>query len=370
MNEAETAVYPRKQAGYHVGGPMFDTSGKVIQAHGGGLLYENGVYYWFGENKEYTLGDGKIWTYGINCYSSTDLINWKNEGLIIPPDTENPHSSLHPSKPLDRPHILHCRKTGKYVCWLKLSENDAYFVVLTADAITGPYTIVRDHIHPYGVRVGDFDLWQDEAGNGYIFFEHDHNGIFAATLTDDFLDITEPHTDMFTGLKPPYTREGVTHFVHNGKHYLLTSGMSGYIPNPSEVAVSDVPLGPYRVLGNPHRNDPSGASCNSQISAILQHPQNPELYLTLADRWIPSLVMTADIWDKLCVGFRALEKHRWLFHLREIALMGKMPWQCNKINTSLAEYVWLPLHFEGDMPVIDCTSNENEVHHECNSLKN
>lgn len=66
MNEAETAVYPRKQAGYHVGGPMFDTSGKVIQAHGGGLLYENGVYYWFGENKEYTLGDGKIWTYGIN----------------------------------------------------------------------------------------------------------------------------------------------------------------------------------------------------------------------------------------------------------------------------------------------------------------
>lgn len=74
--------------------------------------------------------------------------------------------------------------------------------------------------------------------------------------------------------------------------------------------------------------------------------------------------MTADIWDKLRVGFRALEDHRWLFHLREIALMGKMPWQGNKINTSLAEYVWLPLHFEGDMPVIDCTPNENKAHHE------
>ena len=44
--------------------------------------------------------------------------------------------------------------------------------------------------------------------------------------------------------------------------------------------------------------------------------------------------------------------------------MGKMPWQGNKINTSLAEYVWLPLHFEGDMPVIDCTPNENKAHHE------
>ena len=134
--------------------------------------------------------------------------------------------------------------------------------------------------------------------------------------------------------------------------------MSGYIPNPSEVAVSDFPLGPYKLLGNPHRNDPSGASCNSQISAILQHPQNPAVYLTLADRWIPSLTMTAEIWEKLRVGFKALEEHHMLLHLREMALMGRMPWQCNKVNTSLAEYVWLPLHFENDMPVIDCRQNE------------
>ena len=28
-----------------------DTAGKRIQAHGGSILYENGVYYWYGENK-------------------------------------------------------------------------------------------------------------------------------------------------------------------------------------------------------------------------------------------------------------------------------------------------------------------------------
>ena len=338
----------------HRGGTMLDTDGNPIQAHGGGLFYENDTYYWFGENKEFTTGDKKVWTYGIKCYSSTDLWAWKYEGYLIPPDTEHRDSSLHPAKPIDRPHILHCKKTGKYVCWLKLSENDGYFVVLTADTFLGPYKIVRDHMHPYGAKVGDFDLWQDADGNGYIFFEHDHNGIFAAHLSDYFLDVADAHTDLFAGLKPPYTREGVNHFVHHGKHYLLTSGMSGYIPNPSEVVVSDNPLGPYMMLGNPHRNDPSGASCNSQISAILQHPQNPEIYLTLADRWIPTLEMTADAWQKLYTGFASLENHTAIFHLKELFLMGKMPWQCDKVDTSKAEYVWLPMHFEGEMPIIEC----------------
>ena len=67
MDETGDAVPLQKPIGYHVGGPMFDTDGNVIQAHGGGLLYEDGIYYWYGENKAYTTGNGKIWTYGINC---------------------------------------------------------------------------------------------------------------------------------------------------------------------------------------------------------------------------------------------------------------------------------------------------------------
>lgn len=29
-----------------------DTQGKVIQAHSAGILYKDGVYYWYGENKD------------------------------------------------------------------------------------------------------------------------------------------------------------------------------------------------------------------------------------------------------------------------------------------------------------------------------
>lgn len=44
---------------------MLDTEGKRIQAHGAGMIYENGTYYWYGENKEFTTGKDEIWTWGI-----------------------------------------------------------------------------------------------------------------------------------------------------------------------------------------------------------------------------------------------------------------------------------------------------------------
>lgn len=335
------------------GQPMLDTNGKRIQAHGGGLLYEDGIYYWYGENKEFSIGTKRVWTWGIRCYSSKDLYNWKDEGLMIPPDTENKGSSLHPSRPVDRPHILKNRETGKYVCWLKLSGRNAYFTVLTADTLMGPYTIVRDRVRPFGKKAGDFDLWQDDRGIGYICFEHDHNGVISAPLSPDFLDAVEPFRDMFVGLKPPFTREGITHFTHEGRHYLLTSGMTGYVPNPSEVAVSDDPLGPYVPIGNPHRNDESGVSFHSQVSAILPHPEIPGLYLTLADRWIPKLRLTGAQSERMLRALASCMDRRYHSTLLEKAYLGTFPWNCARVNTSLAEYVWLPMAFEDGMPVID-----------------
>ena len=59
-----------------------DTEGKRIQAHGGSVLYQDGIYYWYGENKEKTTGDNGIWHWGVRCYTSTDLYNWEDEGAV------------------------------------------------------------------------------------------------------------------------------------------------------------------------------------------------------------------------------------------------------------------------------------------------
>ena len=334
------------------GQTMLDKEGKRIQAHGAGMLYENGIYYWYGENKEFSTGTKKVWTWGIRCYTSADLYNWTDAGLIIPPKTDDKKSSLHPSKPVDRPHILKNERTGKYVCWLKLSGKEAYFTVLTSDSVLGPYTIVRDHLRPFGKSAGDFDLWKDDVnGKGYIMFEHDHNGVIAAALSDDYLDVIAPFRDMFVGLNPPFTREGITHFAYENRHYLLTSGMTGYVPNPSEVAVSDDPLGPYVSICNPHLNDSSSASFNSQVSCIIPLSKAKGTFLVMADRWVPNYIVTEKRYNQILRVVARQNDKSYKPTLGDYVAVARAPF-LGSANTSIADYVWLPMHFEAGKPVI------------------
>ena len=65
------------------------------------LYHRRSTYYWYGENKE-----GRTWlpesnqawdgyrvdVTGVHCYSSKDLLNWKDEGLVLKavPDDPDP----------------------------------------------------------------------------------------------------------------------------------------------------------------------------------------------------------------------------------------------------------------------------------------
>lgn len=99
---------------FYPGRVWLDTEGKRIQAHGGSVIFIDGVYYWYGENKEKTVPGSGIWHWGVRCYASRDLYNWEDKGLIIPPEPDDILSSLHPSRCMDRPHIIYNRGTGKY----------------------------------------------------------------------------------------------------------------------------------------------------------------------------------------------------------------------------------------------------------------
>ncbi len=69
-----------------------DTQGNPVNAHGGGILYHNGKYYWYGEYKkgETVLPDWATWecyrtdVTGVGCYSSPDMTNWTFEGIVLP----------------------------------------------------------------------------------------------------------------------------------------------------------------------------------------------------------------------------------------------------------------------------------------------
>lgn len=57
-----------------------DNNGEHINAHGGGVMYYDGTYYWFGENKCDTTSSAMV---GVMCYSSRNLTDWKNEGVAL-----------------------------------------------------------------------------------------------------------------------------------------------------------------------------------------------------------------------------------------------------------------------------------------------
>lgn len=345
------AIYP--------GQIWLDTEGKPIQAHGGSVFFEDGTYYWYGENKEKTDGRNGIWHWGVRCYRSSDLYNWEDRGLIIEPDEGDQTSSLHPSAQMDRPHIIYNAKTKKYVCWLKIMGRVQTTTILTADSFLGPYTKVREGLTPFGMSAGDFDLAVGPDGRAYYYFEKVHTETICADLTESYTDVLGTYSSHFPHPHPPYVREATAHFERNGKHYLITSGTTGYLPNPSEVAVGEDFHGPFTVLGDPHPGDPLHCSFHSQIASVFKVQRKKDLYIACADRWVPDF-------DLKAVPY---EFYGQLYALIFTGQQEKIPALAAKYgidrkqlmevfgdthrNTSIATYVWLPLCFEGDMVYID-----------------
>ncbi|MDR2374361.1 MAG: family 43 glycosylhydrolase [Bifidobacteriaceae bacterium] len=322
-----------------------DNNGARIHAHGGSIIQVAERFYWYGENKERSTPGSGIWHWGVRCYSSTDLYNWDDEGVVIPPEPHDPASPMHPSKGMDRPHIIYNAPSRKFVCWVKVMDGARQrSSVFTADSILGPYQRTRTDLKPLGMNAGDFDLVVSPSdAKAYYYFERVHSELICADLTDDYTDVAGYYSTHFPAAQPPFTREAPAYFHRAGLHYLITSGTTGYYPNPSEAAVAPTFHGPWRVLGDPHPGDPSRTSFHSQISSVFKHPAKQDLYIALADRWLPRY--RAD-------SAEALKLHQdafWPGSGNDHHAIGDL----TEVDTSIADYVWLPIRFEGQRPYLD-----------------
>ena len=82
-----------------------DTHGQPIHAHGGGVLYHEGTYWWFGEHK--VAGpDGNRAMVGVHVYASEDLLNWRDAGIALSVD-ERPDSEIEKGCIIERPKVLY-----------------------------------------------------------------------------------------------------------------------------------------------------------------------------------------------------------------------------------------------------------------------
>ncbi|MDR3339974.1 MAG: glycoside hydrolase family 43 protein [Candidatus Symbiothrix sp.] len=331
-----------------------DNNGVHINAHGGGLLFQGGIYYWYGEHK---IGGkaGNTAQVGVHCYSSKDLYNWKDEGIALTVFPENSGSDIEKGCVLERPKVIYNALTGKYVMWFHLelkgnAYNAARCGMAIADNPTGPYQFVKSFRpdvgtwpinfplekkdepvggmksffggssvpqHPDSMNIvrrdmdsgqqsRDMTVFVDDDGKAYHIYSSESNStLHISLLTDDYQDYAGKYARFFSGR----FMEAPAIFKKDGKYYLIMSGCSGWTPNAGRSAVASSIWGPWKELDNPFQGDDANTSFHSQSTYILPYPGNNDRLIYLGDRWNP-----------------------------EDAIDGR--------------YIWLPIEFDGEQPVI------------------
>jgi hypothetical protein len=330
-----------------------DTSGKHINAHGGGVIFNGGRYYWFGEHKG-AGPEGNTAQTGVSCYSSKDLYNWKNEGIVLKVE-EDPSAEIAKGCIIERPKVVYNATTGKFVMWFHLELKDqGYGAARTGVAISdkpnGPYKYLKsfrpnanswpqnflvewrtpatgedklkwwtDEWHKEveqglfirrdfanGQMSRDMTIFVDDNGKAYHIHSSEENlTLHISELSDDYLSFT----DKWVTVMPSGHNEAPAIVKHKHKYYMITSGCTGWNPNAARSFVSDSIWGPWISLGNPAQGEDANVTFHSQSTYILPAQGTQGVYIFMADRWTPK----------------------------------------NPIDGT---YVWLPLIFENDKPVL------------------
>lgn len=269
---------------FHPGELWLDTEGNVIDAHGGGMLYADKTYYWFGEARG---GPQDRVTKGVSCYSSKDLLNWKNEGIVLPV-VDDPNSPIARGAIIERPKVVYNRKTRQYVMWFHNElRGRGYTAAQTGVAVsgkpTGPYRFL-DSFRPDGQESRDMTVFEDTNGKAYIFYASENNRtMHVSQLTDDYLKTTGNYQRIFVGR----CMEAPAVFKYKKKYYFTGSDCTGWRPNPQRSAVADSPLGPWTELGNPCVGPGADLTFQSQTNYVLPVAGKKNAFIWMGDRWHP-----------------------------------------------------------------------------------
>ena len=322
----------------------YDTEGKLIQAHGGAIIYAEGKYWWYGENKEGVTGKAT----GVNCgirqhgwklYSSDDLYNWTDEGFLMA-ETSDPESVFHPSHIGDRPHILYNKKTGLFVLWIKTGYRDftqCRFAICVGNSLKSMKFLKE--ISPDPHKAGDFDLFETD-GKAYIVFENPHSHMVCRELTEDYTDLAETYSEHLYLGTPPFVREAPAFLERNGRKFLLTSGTTSYFANPTiGYDITDI-HGEWKDLGLTCIDDRFKNSFHSQYSYVFKHPKIDDLYIAIGDRWLNDCPIDLPDMEQVFLADHGNVEGKGLKISREEFA------ELTDRNTSMATYVWLPIVFD------------------------
>ncbi len=320
---------------FNPGQEWLDNNGTHINAHGGGILFHNEKYYWYGEHK---IGGeaGNSAQVGVHVYSSDDLYNWIDEGIALKVNETDATSDIAKGCILERPKVIYNTRTQKFVMWFHLElKGQGYDAarsgVAVADNPTGPFIFIESvrpnkeawplnvkgyHKYPvsdtikrnycggegclpthvdslnilgrdfkHGQMARDMNLFVDDDGKAYHLYSSEENStLHIAELSDDYLSHSGRYARFFSNR---YMEAPTILKTSNGKYYIIASGCTGWAPNPARSARADHIFGPWTELGNPCIGQDSTTTFYSQSTYILPVQGKEDVFIFMADRWTP-----------------------------------------------------------------------------------
>lgn len=311
-----------------------DNSGIHVNAHGGGMLFHKGKYYWFGEHKIEGKAGNKAMV-GVHCYSSKNLVDWTDEGVALEVVKNNPNHDITEGCVLERPKVIYNKATKKFVMWFHLElKGQGYDAarsgVAVADKVTGPFKFVESlrpnagcwpinvkaiHKEPVGEDVKehycggkdclpahpdtvnllgrdfekgqmarDQNLFVDDDGKAYHIYSSEENStLHISQLSDDYLSESGMYARFFSGRY----MEAPAIFKRNNKYYLIASDCTGWDPNAARLAWAPTIFGPWEELGNPCVGEGAELTFRSQSTFVIPVQGKKDAFIYMGDRWMP-----------------------------------------------------------------------------------
>lgn len=389
LNEAIAALIVYKvNTSFNPGDVWTDTNGAPIQAHGGGIMYDEKTskYYWYGEDKT----DGYLPARGVHVYSSTDLYNWTDEGLALRAvasmesfETDPLFSEIYAGRDdkadilndigtnriIERPKVIYNDATGKYVMWMHTdgptATSTANYAKAEAgyalsDSPTGPFvygeSFRMDRAPKDAAYNGqpnqpgmarDMTLFKDDDGTAYLIYSSEENlTMYISKLNDTYTDVVGWHRDGnverdteykavygedYVRVFPGAQREAPQVFKYQGKYYMVSSGATGWDPNAAKYTVADDIFGEWKALRYFAPN--SSTTFGSQGTAIIPVDAEAGKFIYMGDRWKSSnLADSRYVWMPIEFGNDDEIVLNWYeeWELSELDRMGKIT-----VNTEL-----------------------------------
>ncbi|KAA6316141.1 hypothetical protein EZS27_033504, partial [termite gut metagenome] len=257
------------------------SDGKNINAHGGCVLFHEGLYYWFGEDRTGMVSNG------VSCYSSKDLYHWKRLGLAleVKGSPKEDYIDVSRGRILERPKVMYNEQTKKWVMWVHWETGNDYgaarVCVATGDNIEGPYQLYKT-FRPNAHDSRDQTTFQDIDGKAYHFGSTDMNtNINVALLRDDYLEPTSTETKIMNGLRyeaPAIFRVGDIYFG-------LFSECTGWDPNPGKTGYTKNLLDKWTTGSNFAVDPQKQVTYSSQSAYVFKVEGKENAYIYMGDRW-------------------------------------------------------------------------------------